>query len=756
MVRRDQSDDDRKGTATDTNQAKDEATDANEDTDASEELLARRSVLKLTGAAVGATAIGSMSAFGTANAAVEISSEGDYEVWTVSGKEVYDLSDGEELSNVLIDQTADGACLTIRSRNKTNWTVRNVGFLGVGQVGGGANAFQLQVSAPSGGHGLVENVWANGKARNGQSGTELGGIFVRSSHAGHIDIRHTYMEGFGNNAVYGSAPGKDSGNNGSVSLENCYHRDNTVSQYRIGSPGSSVRNCVGVVDDPAGDRGPYPGTASNQNARGIWGKHFRNQVIENSVFYISPDDAQPDGAFEARYISGRSHGDEAVVEAMGCDVNEGAPRLTGSTSNARVNLTDLGENPTVTVIQNGGVPLSPEMAARGDRSMPPELPGAESSDPSDGGDDTSDGSDDGSTSELDRTLTVDGTGTSWTDYEFTVSGEIAENPDVGTIGTGDSIDGSTASGFVNGGIDGYLFSGDVVDITVDGGADIVVDGQIVDPATIGDVDPTVTTGTAANVTASGATLHGSVENLGGADSADVGFDWRETGTSSWQHVSAGTLSTAAPFSADLTNLATDTDHEFRAVVSASDGDSAAGSSVGFTTGQASTVDRTLTVDGTGTGWTDYEFTVSGEVAENPDVGSLGTGDSIDGSTASGFVNGGVDGYVFSGDIVDISVDGDADVLVDGEILEVDSAVLPNTLVFDGLGADAQTAYTFEVSGELVNDTTLGSMEDNDVLSGSTVSGTVSGDDNDGYRFSGDLVSLELDGEASVIFEDNDG
>ncbi|MFD1588331.1 hypothetical protein ACFR9U_15220 [Halorientalis brevis] len=518
----------------------------------------RRSILKATGAAAAVSSVGAVSSIGLASAAVEVTQESDYEVWTVTGKEVYDLSDGEQLSNVLIDQTADGACLTIRSRNKTGWEVSNVGFVGVGQVGDGSNRFQFQVSVPAGGHGLIENIWANGKARDGQPSTELGGVYVRSSHAGHIDVKHTYIEGFGNNAVYASAVGKDGGSDGSVAIENSFHRDNTVSQFRIGSPDSYVRNCVGIINDPNGERGVYPGTTNNRNARGIWGKHYRNQRVENCSFYVSPDDVNPDGVFEARYISGRSHGPEAEVDVVDCDANADAPTLTGSTSNANVNLESIENSPTVDVIGGGGVPTSPEMAARGEREMPnpPELSA------SDGG---SDGSTD--TSTLDRTLTIDGSDADWTEYEFTVSGTVENNADVGSFDGDDQIDGSTVSGFVNGGVDGYRFAGEVTDATVDGNATVLVDGQAVDPDGI-------------------------------------------------------------------------------------------------------TSDRTLTIDGSDAGWTDYEFTVSGDLAENPDVGGLGSGDQIDGSTATGFVNGGVDSYLFSGEITDATVDGNATILVDEQPLDL--------------------------------------------------------------------------------------
>jgi len=307
---------------------------------------------------------------------IDKSSANGYEIWTISGFETYDLRDGETLSNLLVDQTGSGNTLTIRSRNKSGWTVENIGFKGVGTEGGGSNSFQFQVSTPAGESGRIENIWMNNKARNGEQADVLGGIYIRASHAGHIDIRHTHIEGFGNNAVYGSSVGKDSGGEGSITIENAYHRDNTVSQFRIGSPNSIVRNSVGIVDDPQGLRGGYPSSGS-KNARGIWGKHFRNQKIVNSSFYIDENDVNPDAIFEARYLADRSRGPEAVLEVVDCEVNSDAPSLKDTTDNARVNIENLGNDPTVGVIENGGVPTSAEMAAKGNREMPPQIPGAD-------------------------------------------------------------------------------------------------------------------------------------------------------------------------------------------------------------------------------------------------------------------------------------------------------------------------------------------------------------------------------------------
>lgn len=908
MVPQDLPDGSEKATPTDAQSDKDDPTGSK---------MGRRSVLKLAGVAIGAAGIPTIAA-GPGKAAIDVEENGDYELWTVSGQEVYDLSDGEVLTNVLVDQTAADASLTIRSQNKSGWEVRNVGFLGTGIDD--QHGYQLQVSAPDGGNGLVENLWANGKERGDQAASELGGIFIRSPHAGHIDIKHTYIEGFGNNAVYASGVGKDNGNDGSVTIENCYHRDNTSTQFRIGSPGSVVRNSVAVVNDPEGLRGTYP-YSDSQNARGIWGKHYRDQRVENSSFYVSPDDVNPDGAFESRYIEDRSHGDEAVAEISQCDVNADAPILTGTTSNASVNFTDLGESPTVDVIQDGGVPTSPEMAARGNREMPPALPG-ESGGSDDGSTDVSalDYPNDATTVQADHYDTDDAAGVSFSmsntaDQPLTVShvtvsprdasidGLHDESSEVGpwvsevhidadvqdgvcdvpgsatlpntfdmaNDGWSDAADdvailsaGASASvslsRFEDGGtpidmtgtgvdievsyeLDDGTTSTDTFTVTpedatagpivdsisisevetddgdaefdtdwavsdADGDLDAVEltllddsDGETEDSTSTGvggsaasgstrlvasgddvtgndytaelvvtdsagtsttgaasvteaDPDPVVTTEGYSNLNATAVTLHGSLDDLGGAGSADVEFDWRESGTSTWTTTATETVTAGGSFSHEISGLASETSHEYRAVARASDGQTGTGTVADFATPTG--LDRTLTIDGTDADRTQYTVAVSGEIENDPDNGSFNDNDDADGQIASGFVNGGTDGYVFSGEVVGIDVDGDASILVDGETVDPDSLVLPNRVVFDAAGSEGETTYTFEVSGDLVNDPLLGAVEDTDSIDNGTGDGSITGTDRDGFRFAGDLVGLRLDGEASVVFEDTDG
>ena len=98
----------------------------------------------------------------------------------------------------------------------------------------------------------------------------------------------------------------------------------------------------------------------------------------------------------------------------------------------------------------------------------------------------------------------------------------------------------------------------------------------------------VTTGDATDVGTDSATLNGSLDDLGGASSADVYFEWRESGAASWNTTAAQTLSSTGSFSDDVTGLSSGTDYEFRAVADASDGDSDAGTTNTFTTASDST------------------------------------------------------------------------------------------------------------------------------------------------------------------------
>jgi len=182
----------------------------------------------------------------------------------------------------------------------------------------------------------------------------------------------------------------------------------------------------------------------------------------------------------------------------------------------------------------------------------------------------------------------------------------------------------------------------------------------------------------------------------------------------------------------------------------SDGGNGGGSDDGST---GSDLPHTLDVSGGGAGdVVDYEITVDGDLAG---TAALNPEDSVEGATATGAVAGGTDTYRFSGSITGLSASGDLTVAVDGEEIDTRQWTLPNTFVVDGTGDDGTTEYAFSVTGEVTADAATGALEDADTIDGRTVQGSVSGDV-DAFRFSGDMTELQLDGDASLAFEDNDG
>jgi hypothetical protein len=418
----------------------------------------RRDCLKLGSAAMGAALGGSI--VGSASAA-------EYDTITLDDGEKREvrLGDGDTFANKLIDQRADQAALSIRARGD-GWTIKNLGFLGAAEWD--EYNFHIHVGCPNGGSGVVENVYANNKRSPNDS---MGFLWEYNDHSGHIQMRHTYVEGFGNNAGYCTNANKRSRAGGTVTYERCYHADNTPSNFRPGGEGSAIRDCVSVIDDPDLDRGTYPNTNSH-NIRGFHPRHTPGIAIENCSFYLNPKTPEVFGQFGLVYDS-ISNGDYVESTARNCSGNLSTDhelfefhndRSDQSGQNIYFNLEDYEQGTQTVGVLGDGVPTSPEMAARGERELPPELPGSDDSVPQDG-------------PSLERTLTIDGQDTSRTNYEFTVSGDITDDSNTGTFDDADEIEGSSVVGFVNGGVDGYRFSGKITEAVVDGDATVLVDGE---------------------------------------------------------------------------------------------------------------------------------------------------------------------------------------------------------------------------------------------------------------------------------------
>lgn len=93
----------------------------------------------------------------------------------------------------------------------------------------------------------------------------------------------------------------------------------------------------------------------------------------------------------------------------------------------------------------------------------------------------------------------------------------------------------------------------------------------------------LTTTGATDVQAMQATLNATVDDLGGAHSATVTFEYRQSGTSTWTTAASKTVDTTGSVATTATGLQDDTTYEYRATVTASDGDTATGGTATFTT-----------------------------------------------------------------------------------------------------------------------------------------------------------------------------
>lgn len=213
-----------------------------------------------------------------------------------------------------------------RSSSAGGWAVRNVGF----QNHRSASTPLLIAAATNSGQSAVIEGCYFGDGGNGPA------VFVDPDHAGTLTIRNSYFEGWGDNAIYGSPPGNpsghpDPGSGGVVKVENCYSKNNAISNFRLGTDGSYVRNCVSLASQ-----------------RGYWGFYGRTRVLDCDIrggIHASDNKWQDPAVVtveNTRFSGGtHRHYDGATIEGT----SQGSPRE-----------------------YNPGVPSSPTAAKNGNRN----------------------------------------------------------------------------------------------------------------------------------------------------------------------------------------------------------------------------------------------------------------------------------------------------------------------------------------------------------------------------------------------------
>ena len=166
------------------------------------------------------------------------------------------------------------------------------------------------------------------------------------------------------------------------------------------------------------------------------------------------------------------------------------------------------------------------------------------------------------------------------------------------------------------------------------------------------------------------------------------------------------------------------------------------------------LEHSLEIVGTGD-TANYEFTIDGELIADPFCESS-CADAISGTNAEDAVTTETASFQFDGEISDFSIDGLAAVYLNGRqvdpnLLTTDQdPFLTNWITVDGLGEE--TTYQFAVSDDVYKAPDLGPVDADDTISDGMVIGSVA-EGVDGYRFTGDLTMLRVQGTADVQFDD---
>ena len=388
---------------------------------------------------------------------------------------------------------------------------------------------------------------------------------------------------------------------------------------------------------------------------------------------------------------------------------------------------------------------------------------------------TNDGSTDDSDGTVDgwHSFVIDGVDSNtWTDYEFVVDGDVRKDTELseyGSVGTIEALDDGTVrvAGSIRSGVDAFGYEGAIISYTA--GSDVLFerDGEEITQDQVVDGESDTTEDPDGDTTDESADQDWHSFVIDGVDSntwTDYEFvvdgDAREN-TELSEYGSVGTIEALNDGTVRVAG-------SIRSGVDAFDyvgyiQSFAVGPDVLFERdGEEITHDQVvdrefehdLRVVGVGTP-SEYDFTVDGELVAHPtcEDGCLGV---VSGDRATGEVLSDEAQFLFDGSLSEFSLNGDAGVYLDGKQVDPDllvtdeDPVLTNWLTVDGV--EDETSYQFSVSGNLYKSPDIGSAEADDTVSDGMVIGTVT-DDVDGYRFSGDLTMMRVQGTADLNFNE---
>jgi hypothetical protein len=682
---------------------------------------------------------------------------------------IVDDGTGVLFENIDLDLTADGATPGLHLGANDDLEVHDVEFIGQGihpdsdprDEGGGdpsvTNAFTPIVRS-SDGTGRVTNVTAENAglmgAYNGGDGRV--GVWIGISHQGTIELENCHIEGFPNNGLYCSRT------YGAVQVEGGVFRNNDITQVRLSSRDSYVKNAA-IQADFNDSESPNPEDVLNSrgvrfeagrfgssgasvencdiaiiatpNSDGgvVVGNDGANHAIDNSRIGIDVDGvrgvyAKPPTGYGSRppppephtlamrgvSITGTAAGNEAVridqrfesSVADCCIHQDGADRagvkLVDSTQNTVKNATI--DVPDETVIAVDCEPTTTDIATDGTCPTPDYAGETDSADDAPG-----------------ETLTIEGA--PGADYELAVSGTLEKsNAMDATIDPNDELVDAGATGQVGGGgRDSYRFTGEITRLVLDGGANLYYNGESVDPAEY--LKNTVTVESQSYAEYELTTSDGIVKSaaMGAADPNDDIDGRTATG-----HVGEGGIDSYA-FPGKIENVIIN------------------GEATVYRNGEEIDTDQfgpnVLTIESET--WAEYELAVNSDLekAETADPNDKLLGSSVVGQVGEG----GRDSYAFLGEITRLILHGGASLYYNGE--QIDPAeYLKNTVSIE---SESSAEYEITTSDGIVKSAAMGAADPNDDIDGRTATGHVGEGGIDSYAYPGEIVGLDIDGEATV-------
>ncbi|RQG90181.1 right-handed parallel beta-helix repeat-containing protein [Natrarchaeobius halalkaliphilus] len=540
----------------------------------------------------------------------------------------------------------------------------------------------------SGGHMELDGITIHNNGNIAQYNGGHSRVGIWCSRSGRLTVRNSVLAGFPNNAIYTRMPGE-------MLVENCVFANNSPSSIRLGGDNEVVRNCTFYGDhDLDGSTSSYPGRGST-NASAIMADRRERAsdggLVEDCSF-VYRDVTNATGAvrmFDNRYLSVENCQfmlDQSDVPGIGIqrstsvDVSDcifdtendsGASALGGSAGN-------YGSVENISV--SPGLSSGPASADRDDLEFDwddaydypnPSFDGS--------GDDGQSGDDDEDENELPNTIVFDGEGgQDVSEYHFVVDGDIDHSEYHSEYGTGgEFVDDQTIEGWVRGGVDGFRFEGELIELEVDGDAAVRVNGIEVDPAEFDDDDE----GEEGNDD-SPSTL--AFDGEGGQEITEYRFgatgeiqrseELSEYGTGG-EFVEDQTIEgwvrggkDGFHLEGELTELDVDGDATVYVDGEAVDPDAVVGDGdEDENEDDDEPLLNSVVFDGEGgQDVSEYRVAVGGEIERSEYHSEYGTGgEFVDDQTIEGWVRGGKDGFRFSGELTELEVDDNASVAVNG-------------------------------------------------------------------------------------------